>query len=180
LAEVKSIATEAGLGPILVECAALHLPVMKRDSAVAKVVGGPIRSEFTDVVDGRMSKNGDEQGLPGRLPTDPKEGRLVAGGADTVEHEVVGLHLESVGCQRIDPFGATVDVEGSATDPAYEVVMMGMAGKLVTDGIPRNLNGGQPPLLHQQLHIPIHCGDSQGGGESLPSLHDLLRYQRTT
>jgi hypothetical protein len=92
----------------------------------------------------------------------------------------VGLDLESVGRQGIDPLGATVDVECLFTAPAYEVVMVGTAGKLVPDRIPRYLHGGQPPLVHQPFHVPVHCGDPERGGESLPSFENLRRHQRTT
>jgi hypothetical protein len=73
-----------------------------------------------------------------------------------------------------------VDVERLFTGPANEVMVVGTAGKLVTDGIPRYLHGCQPPLLHQPFHVPVHRSDPKRGGESLPSLDNLLRHQRTT
>jgi len=92
----------------------------------------------------------------------------------------VGIHLESIGCDGFDPFGAAVDVERSFTIPANEVVVVGTAGKLIPNGIPRYLHCRQPPLLYQPLDVPVHRGDSKRCGESLPSLDNLFRYQRTT
>jgi len=90
----------------------------------------------------------------------------------------MGLYLKTLRRQRVNPLGAAVNIERPLTVPAKEVVVVGTAGKLVPDGPPRDLNGAQPPFLHQPPHVPVHSSNSERVGESLPFLNDLLRRER--
>jgi hypothetical protein len=99
-------------------------------------------------------------------------------GADAVEDDLVPLEVEATGYQTADTAGTRFDLEDAVTGPTVEVVVVALAGYLVTGGGTRQLDGAEPAVVEQRLDRAVDRRDSEAGQRGPRCSEDLVGGER--
>lgn len=84
------------------------------------------------------------------------------------------LGAEAWGEEAFGLQGAPRKLKDPAASPAVEVVVVPLPCGLVARGLPRKVDRGQKPLLHQGLQVAVHRGQAQGRDPSSGQVQNLL------
>lgn len=103
-----------------------------------------------------------------------------AGAAQAVEDDLVALGQESRGGEVREVAGAVLDFEHSVAVATVKVVVMVLAGQLVTRGSARQLDRVKTPFIEEATNRAVHRGDPESRGGRAGSVEDLLGGQRAS